>query len=225
MSLAPPSILPFTSRVLEHRPVSSSAYELTIERHGMQFEPGMLLTVHGSDRTHDREYSICSAPHDEHLQILYRYIGSGRLTTYLRGLHAGDEIMVSGSHGNFLLRNRNVPIVFVATGTGIAPCLSYVRAFPELDLTVLHGVREEEDLFYADELRLYTYLPCVSQSANPELRRRVTDLIRARNFPGSSHYYLCGAYEMVYDVTELLMERGVDRNVIFQEPYYYQEGA
>ncbi len=225
MSVAPLSTIPFTSHVIEHRPVSSTAHELTIERNGMQFEPGMLLTIHGSDRTHDREYSICSAPHHEHLQILYRYISSGRLTTYLRGLHAGDEIMVSGAHGSFVVRDRNAPIVFIGTGTGIAPCLSYMRSFPDLDLTVIHGVRDDEDLFYAEELERYPYFPCVTQSSNPELRRRVTDLLRSRQFAADSHYYLCGAYEMIYDVMELLIERGVDRTAIFQEPYYYQDGA
>lgn len=191
----------------------------------MQFEPGMLLTIHGSDRTHDREYSICTAPQNDHLQILYRYISSGRLTTYLRTLRVGDELLVSGAHGGFLLRDRSVPIVFIGTGTGIAPCLSFLRAYPELDLTVIHGVRDDEDLFYAGELSRHTYFPCVSRSERPEIRRHVTDLLSGRTFAPAAHYYLCGAYEMIYDAMEILIDRGVDRASIFQEPYYYQDGA
>lgn len=215
---------PFTTRVVEHRPVSSTAYELTLDRCGLAYVPGMLLTVHGSDPTHDREYSICSAPQQPNLQILYRYIASGRLTTYLRTLHAGDKLLVSGAHGTFCVRDPSAPIVFIATGTGIAPCLSYLRAMPDLRLTVVHGVREEDDLFYADELRRYRYLPCVSRTANASIRRRVTDAVAGLELDPENHYYLCGAYEMIHDVAALLAERGVNRSVIFQEPYYYGAG-
>ena len=44
---------------------------------------------------------ICSARQAEHLAILYRFIPTGRLTTYLRSRQVGDAVRLTGAHGSF----------------------------------------------------------------------------------------------------------------------------
>jgi ferredoxin--NADP+ reductase/benzoate/toluate 1,2-dioxygenase reductase subunit len=112
-------------------------------------------------------------------------------------------------------------MVFVATGTGIAPCRSFVRSSPGLEATVIHGVRVAEDLFYRDAFAAVSYVPCVSRDTRAEFHERVTDFIDTCRVPEQAHVYLCGAYAMIHDVTALLVRRGVAPEAIFTEPYYY----
>ena len=197
------------------------SYELVLERKGLPFEPGQLVTIHGSDDpTLDREYSICSPPQEDGaLHLLYRAIPNGRLTVQLQALQPGDVLDVTGPHGMFTLRDPVRPIVFVATGTGLAPCLSFLRSYPDLDLTVLHGVRDEEDLYYREEFGEVRYFPCVSRGSGTP--RRVTDRVQAEAWSPECHFYLCGAYEMIVDVQAILAEQGFDATAVFHEAYYY----
>jgi NAD(P)H-flavin reductase len=202
------------------------AYELTLERRGLVFRAGHLVTLHGRDTTEDRDYSICSGPNDAHLQILYKHMPNGRLTSQLALLEAGDTVDVTGPHGQFTLRDPGRPLVFIATGTGIAPCRAFVRAYPDLDLTVIHGVPGQDALYYRAELSLFTYRPCLSRETRADcFRGRVTDLVRETGFADGSHFYLCGAFEMIAEVSEILERRGVARENVLTETYYYGADA
>ena len=213
------------SRVLSTRRLSDTGYELSLERHDLPFHPGMLVTVHGEEVTEDREYSIASGTGEDRLMLLYRHVTGGRLTARLVDLQPGDAVRLTGAHGQFTLRDPERPVVFVATGTGIAPCLSYFRTHPDLDLTVLHGVRTGKELFYRTELAATRYYPCISSGSTEAASTRVT--ARLRDLPVNAHadYYLCGAYEMIYDVRKILTHQGVDESRIHTEAYYYKAGS
>lgn len=212
------------ARVQANRQLSATGFELKLSRDGAQFRAGQLLTVHGADVLHDRTYTIASGEGDESLCILYRLIPSGLLTPQLARLKSGDTVQVSAPYGEFVLRDRARPIVFVATGTGIAPCIAYRRSHPDLQLTVLHGVRSVDDLFYRAELETGAhYHACVSNETHPGcFRGRVTACAAALTFPPEAHFYLCGANEMFYEMRDLLESRGIPLANVFTEAYYYR---
>lgn len=209
-------------RVVAHHRLSETGYELVLQRNGLTFDAGRLITLHGRDVTEDRSYTIASGERDKHLHILYRYVPTGVLTPQLVGLKEGDSIERSGPYGQFVLRNPQRPIWFIATGTGVAPCRAYIRTHPELDLTLVHGVRTESDLFFRPEFEHYTYHPCLSSQKGAFFHGHVTDFLGLQTLPMNAHYYLCGAYEMIYDVQAMLLARGVDPGQIFVEGYYYR---
>jgi ferredoxin-NADP reductase len=180
------------------------------------------LTIHGRSVTEDRSYTIACGEEDEQLHVLYRLIPNGALTPQLVRLQVGDTVPLSGPYGQFVLRDPMAPLVFIATGTGIAPCRAYARTYPGLNMTVYHGVRTCEDLFYRTELSAFAYHPCVTQGGDHVFKGRVTELIPTRPAPTDAHYYLCGAYEMIYDMRAHLLERGVPAAHIFMEGYYYR---
>jgi len=189
----------------------------------MVFRAGQLITVHGRESLDDRSYTICSGERDENLQILYRLMPRGRLTPQLDALRPGDEIEISGPYGEFTLRDSKARVVFVATGTGIAPARAYIRTHPRLRLTLLHGVRIEEDLVYRSEFEGIDYRPCLSGGPSGFFHGRVTDLASQIDLPAGAHYYLCGANEMFYDMRDVLTSRGVPASQIFTEAYYYRD--
>lgn len=216
-----PLLRRWNARILGNRPISPTAYEMTISREGTPFGAGQLITLHGRELYEDRNYTIASGEHDDFLQVLYRVIPSGVLTPQLVKMPVGADIAVSAPCGEFVLRDRNRPIVFIATGTGIAPCRAYSRTHPDLNLTVLHGVRTMEDLFYRDEFARRPYHPCLSADDRLGLKGRVTDFSKNFTFPEGAHFYLCGANEMFYEMRDILRDKGVPQSDIFTEAYYY----
>ena len=215
---------PWTARVVDHRQLSPTGFELQISRDGASFQAGQLLTVHGPDVLADRTYTIASGENEDTLNVLYRLMPGGVLTPRLAALKPGDPITVSAPYGEFVLRDPARPIVFIATGTGIAPCVAYRRTHPRLDLTILHGVRTAADLFHRAELEATArYHACVSGEIAPGcFAGRVTARSASLRFPADAHFYLCGANEMFYEMRDLLQERGIPLAHVFTEAYYYR---
>ena len=133
-----------TSRVLANQAVSPTAFCLTLERTGLEFRAGELVSLHGRDRLDARDYTIASGERDPCLRVLVRLIPHGALTPQLAALRPGDPLELTGPYGTFTVRDPERPLVFVATGTGIAPALAFRRSHPDLNLTVLHGVARRD---------------------------------------------------------------------------------
>lgn len=212
----------YTSRVVSLQQLSDSGHALTFERRGLEFEAGRLLTLHGRETTEDRSYTIASGEKDEHLQVLFRHIPAGKLTPQLVQKKPGDPIEFSGPFGEFVVRDPAHPAIFIATGTGVAPCRAYLRSHPRLPLTLVHGVRVAQDLFFRDEFGKARYFPCVSREEGTGFHGRVTEFFKAFEFDRRAHFHLCGANEMIFDMQVFLLNAGVDEANIFTEAYYYR---
>jgi len=210
-----------TATVLQIAPLSSQAYSLTFTREDLQFRAGECITLFGANRWEARDYTLCCGESDDALTVLFRLMPGGALTPLLASLRPGDPLRVAGPYGTFTLREPSHPTVFIGTGTGIAPCRAYVRSHPEINIHVLHGVARSEDLFYSSEFSRYRYIPCVSREPGG-LADRVTTWLRNNPPNPTSHFYLCGANEMIYEATDILTGQGVPRSHIFHEPYYYR---
>ena len=208
-----------------NKQISDSSWHLRLERHDFEFKAGELITLYGKDRHACRDYSVASGEQDDFLDILYRPIEHGALTPELVTLQAGQGIETSGPTGRFTLRDTARPVVCIATGTGIAPCRAYYRSHPSLALTLIHGVRDVDDLFFYEEWQTCAYFPCISGPASSSkdfFNGRLTALLPSCTFPDNAHFYLCGANEMIYEVEEILEKLGVPSNAVFREPYYYR---
>jgi len=204
--------------VLANEQISPTAWVLRLARRELSFRAGELISLFGEDRLDQRDYTVASGEADLELEVLYREVPHGALTPQLVTWEVGRTVELVGPYGTFVVREPTRPLVFIATGTGIAPARSYMRSYPSLQLSVLHGVRAAEDLFYREAFEAgSSYSPCVSSAG-----LRVTDLVPDADFPAEADYYLCGANEMIYEVTDQLQARGVDTARIFTEPYYYR---
>ena len=152
-----------------------SIFRFTLDR-DFQFKPGQYATLwltHGG-KTTPRPYSIASSPSETRtLEFYINLVEHGRLTPSLwdpeviRGLHdsvPGTLAEVTGPKGRFIL-DRQDPrdLVFVASGTGLAPFISMIRtldqdylADPEVfrprTVYVIHGVSYSQNLGYRSEL-------------------------------------------------------------------------
>jgi benzoate/toluate 1,2-dioxygenase reductase component len=186
--------------VLEVRQLSERTFTLSLARPpGFSFQPGQSIVVGHAGV--ERSYSLASGPHEDQLLLCIRRVPGGALSPALCRLSPGDTVSIRGPRGYFLHEPGPRAVVLAATGTGVAPFLSMVRAGLR-GFTLLHGVSGVEDLCFAGEIRAAARLlvPCVSPM-------RVT-LWAAENLPRAEYdLYLCGNRDMIRDFTLLADER------------------
>jgi ferredoxin--NADP+ reductase len=193
--------------------------------------------VRGTGTLIKRAYSIASSSvAKEYIEFYVALIPSGALTPRLFALQPGDAIWMSPKFTGVFTLDR-VPadkhVVFVATGTGIAPYMSMIRTHLESDkdrkFAVLHGARNSRDLGYRAELvyakqrnRNLTYIPVISEPQD-ETRpwRGPTGFLQGfwltrpldkpwgfRPAPDNTHVFLCGNPLMIENMIPVLSTEG-----------------
>jgi NAD(P)H-flavin reductase len=165
------------------------------------FQPGQYATLWltHQGKTIPRPYSIASSPSDTRvLEFYINLVDSGHLSPsfwneeVLRCLERRDpdtKLHISGPKGRFLLDPHDRrDLIFVASGTGLAPFMSMIRklnenfisspqTFLRRSIHVIHGVSQPDHLGYREELErlaaetrrnparrlALTYLPTISR--------------------------------------------------------------
>lgn len=182
-----------------------------------------------------RPFSIASSPAESELDFLVRHVPEGELAPRLARLPIGGRLYLSEEAGGTFTIDRapaRKHLVLIATGTGIAPFVSYVRTHLRTDderrWVVLHGARTSWDLGFRDELELaarlcphFTYVPCITRAQeDPHFEGvvgRVTTLVTTGELerrsgvalaPEETDVFLCGNPAMIEDVVERLVAMG-----------------
>lgn len=210
--------------LLQRRRLTDNTFELTLARpSGFTFRAGQKITIELDGIT--REYSLVSGERDPRLTLCIRKVPDGRLTPRLAALPIKSLLNIHGPHGYFLFQETARRSVCVATGSGIAPFVSYMRSGVRV-ATLLHGVSQASQLYYRNELLGFAkiYLPCITGGQVPVERDsffagRVTQYLADVMERSPADFYLCGRSEMIRDVTLLLDEQFPDVR-IYSEIYY-----
>ena len=186
-----------------------------------------------------RPYSIASQPsRSDVITLLFNLVPGGPGSTYLFNLKEGEKTHFKGPAGNFYLRDDpNRELLFIGTGTGIAPIRSMLLANAERPdarpATLFWGLRGQRDLYYQEEMAEMTRrtptLTAITTLSRPEpawsgLSGRVLRLIEERIVSVNKlAVYLCGNSAMIADATSLLQKKGLCP--IYREKYYNDTGS
>ncbi len=211
------------ARVISITPLTDSAYILKLERNGMEFNPGQHLTLGLYKNNQLREYSIYSSTNDTHLEVLIREVENGYLSRELKKLKAGDLIKIEGPFGFFSVdesKKHTHKHLFIASGTGIAPFHSIVKSTDGLDYKILHGIRYGDEQYARDEYPNDRYISCTSRDDKGVFQGRVTDYLQQNDLDSNTLVYLCGNYEMINDVYDILTSKGFSPDNIRTEVYF-----
>jgi CDP-4-dehydro-6-deoxyglucose reductase len=122
---------------------------------GLEFVPGQYVRISYGDQE-PRVYSIASSPNREYLELCIRRVPGGELTpTLCEDLSEGDDLFVRGPYGDELRLNEPSPrdLVFVATGTGVAPLRSMIGYAFEEGYDEYRGEEREVWLFLGSSWR------------------------------------------------------------------------
>jgi CDP-4-dehydro-6-deoxyglucose reductase, E3 len=180
-----------------------------------------------------RLYSIVSPPSERHIVLLLlNLVPGGPGSTYLFGLRPGDRTQFKGPAGAFQLRNDSRDVLFVATGTGIAPLRSMLLTLLESEtrraITLYWGLRSPRDLYFQDFFSAlqeqHDNFSFVTTLSRPDetwrgVGGRVTRLVEERvSSVANLVAYLCGNSGMIDDVSAILRTKG--DCPIYRELYY-----
>lgn len=213
------------------------------EPKSISFKPGQFISFEmphpQTGRLMARAYSIASSPsRSDVITLLFNLVPGGPGSGFLFDLHAGDKTNFKGPAGHFYLReDPGRELLFVASGTGIAPIRSMLLANAERPdpgpATLFWGLRSQRDLYYQEELveltRRSPAFTAVTTLSRPEPgwsgeSGRVLRLIEERVASVKNlAVYLCGNSAMIADATALLQKKGLCP--IYREKYYDDAGS
>lgn len=108
-----------------------------------------------------RSYSIASTNKDNKIRLLIKKCPNGQMSNYwFNDAQENDLLRIEGPKGTFFLRDSQKPLLFLATGTGIAPVISILESL-EADETyqqiqpiyVYWGNRKSEDFVWKPDFK------------------------------------------------------------------------
>jgi len=201
-----------TVELLQRRWLSKTAFEIELTRPpALKFKAGQTICfIHESMK---RYYSLLSTPDDPTLMFCIYHVPQGNFSALLADARIGSLFHVSGPHGYFIFSRSERAPIFIATGTGIAPFVSFARS-GVTDYALLHQARSADELYYRSYFQKNTpkYFPCLVE---PPIKAstlsnffcgKISECIRTNLRPGSYDFYLCGEREMIREVTRLVDE-------------------
>src|ERR1700747_1706965 len=131
--MAPAGDKHYEATVVERRDLSEDLWLVKVNPGGpFAFKAGQYATLgvdHEGKRI-ERAYSIVSSPYEEGLEFFLELVPQGELTPHLYKLQTGDTLLFRKiAHGRFTLdlRSGRTNHLLLATVTGVAPFVSYVR--------------------------------------------------------------------------------------------------
>ncbi len=205
------------------RDLCKGTYVLRFSRNGMKFKPGQHLVAGLHDSAESREYSIYSGVDEDYLEILVREVEEGMVSKRLRHLNKGDIIDISGPYG-FFMYNSQPPsfkkLVFIASGTGVAPFHSFARSFPHANYTLIHGIRTIDEAYDHDHFAGGRYITCTSRDTSGDFHGRVTAYLHTTTFDRDVLIYLCGNSNMIFDSMDILQKKGFSQSQMYTEVYF-----
>jgi ferredoxin--NADP+ reductase len=199
----------------------------------------------------ERAYSLCSSPYEDLLEFFVERVHGGELSPLLHSMDEGAPMLLRRfAKGRFTLdlRSGRKNHLLLATVTGVAPFVSYIRTVyqdwkkgdapmpGEHRFFCVQGASRSREFGYCEELEKFAaetpwlqYVPTVSrhwedQQWNGE-RGRVDDLIRKytelwRLRPSDTTVYLCGHPNMVANGRGILLRAGWEKTAIQDEVYF-----
>lgn len=211
------------------------------------FKSGQFITmdlpIHEKRLKRWRSYSIASPPTeggDATLEFCIARLEQGLATSYLFE-KANTETIVrfKGADGTFTLREPiEQDLVFICTGTGIAPFRSMIldifnHNIPHKNIHLIFGTRTEEDILYRDELEAlarqypeFTFDVALSREPSDSAwlgyRGYVHQIYVAhyRVVRPDVKFYLCGWSKMIDEaVVTLWKDLNYDKSQILYELY------
>ncbi|MBU1009609.1 MAG: oxidoreductase [Bacteroidetes bacterium] len=205
------------------RHLTESAYVLRMERRGLSFRAGQHILLGKAGSIHNREYSVYSGEKDDFFEVLIREVDEGLVSKQLKKSIPGDQLQLEGPLGFFTIEPEliaSAKFLFVATGTGIAPFHSMAGSYPQLNYTLLHGVRCASEAYERSFYAPKRHRLCASAEKTGDFHGRVTDYLRRHPATADMHIYLCGNFDMIKEVFDILEQQGVPSEQVHAEVYF-----
>jgi CDP-4-dehydro-6-deoxyglucose reductase len=199
----------------------------------LEFIPGQYIDVIGPGGIR-RSYSLANAPNaDNTLELHIRAVEKGVMSQYWFEQSAVNDLLrLHGPQGTFFLRKiAQRDLIFLATGTGIAPVKAMLEILPSFpadqqpqSITVIWGSRHKHDLYFdvASLPGIKKYIPVLSRAeaiwqgergyVQDALLRHISDLRNAVVFA-------CGSDPMIHSAKSTLSAAGLPSQYFYSDAF------
>lgn len=199
----------------------------------LNYMPGQYVEIIGKNGVR-RSYSIANAPRqDGKLELQIRQVEGGVMSQYwFEELGTDDLLRLEGPQGTFALRDT-LPenLVFLATGTGIAPVkaiLEQLKANPEQaankKIWVYWGGRYAKDIYWQPEQQApaFSFIPVLSRPDSGWIGRTgyVQDVLEHDGVDlANAVVYACGSEHMIHGAKEKLVTLGLPHRNFYSDAF------
>lgn len=186
----------------------------------LEFLAGQYIDLSVKDIT--RSYSISSTPSDSEIELLIKNYTGGRFSNYLfNEAKVNDLLRIEGPKGTYILP-KDLPhnLVFISTGTGIAPNLSLIKSIlkegriQSSRITLIHGQRTAKEHVYPIEETLseIEIIRCTSRELlEGYVQGYVQDGLKGLDLDvKNSLVFACGNPKMVKELKTQMIAMGLE---------------
>jgi ring-1,2-phenylacetyl-CoA epoxidase subunit PaaE len=211
-----------------------------------RFKAGQHLTLRaeiGGEEVR-RNYSLCTAPHENDVMVTVRRIAGGLFSNWVGdNLKAGDSIDVMTPHGSFSAgfdADSSCHYIGIAGGSGITPVMSLIRTAlneePNSRFTLLYGNRDSSSIIFLEALaalknehmgRLEIFHFLAEEEGDFDLFNGMLDKARCDEAIDAlvgdagkvDAWFICGPGPMMDAAEAALLDRNVDKDRIHIERF------
>lgn len=203
-------------------------YKLTKPK-GFSFIPGQYINIKVAKNAR-RSYSIASPNDAKELELIIDVSPNGPGSKFFKELNAGDTFDFLGPLGHMFISKESLEyknIVFVSTGTGIAPFLAIFDFLEknnyEGNVYNLYSEKFKKDIVKSSDfknLKISSIVTLTRDSDSCYLKGRVTNHLDKVPLIPESLFFVCGNNQMVSDVCKYLEKNKIPKESIKREIYY-----
>lgn len=235
-NLSLPPVVTIPARISKLEKLSFDVLKVSLRippTRSFNFYPGQYIEVigHGGIR---RSYSLANTHADDKLlELQIGAVSGGIMSNYwFHEAKIDDLVRINGPRGTFFLRDvAGLDLVFLATGTGIAPVNSMLGGLDALlqedqprSVTLYWGRRRQEDLYEISACNSpqFRYIPVLSQ-ANPDWNgaRGYVQQVYLSDTPDQSNrfVYACGSDAMIHSARRNLIDAGLPEHRFLSDAF------
>jgi len=234
----------YTAKLVRIEEMSSTTKRFFLEVEGeeiVDFKAGQFIVTDlplGEKRLQRwRSYSIANAPDKTNvLELAIVKLEGGAGSSYFHEtIQIGDTVKFKAPDGNFCLpESIDTDLVFLATGTGVAPFRSMMqdiktKGIPHRKIHLIFGTREKEGILYKEEfeelartLEGFTYSVALSREEYQGYQGYIHDIYMNKyaEVKKDLHFYICGWSVMIDEaVANIYAKLGYEKSQIHYELY------
>lgn len=193
-----------------------------------EFLEGQYIDIIGPNAIR-RSYSIANCRQSATLELYIKKVEDGVLSEYwFNQAKQNDLLRLEGPKGTFFLRQKQSHLIFLATGTGIAPVIAMLDQLEqsnlakELTLTLYWGNRKAEEFFWRPQYKniKLNYVAVASQEGdNWDGEHGYVQQALLTNSPSldNCELYACGSPQMINAAKKALISAGL------QSAHFYSD--
>jgi len=227
-----------TGKLIDIGLLARNTYLLKIEfEEEVEFIPGQFVSMKVNDEGLRRSYSIASLPKGKEIELLVDIAPMGVGSKYILSLKKGDFMEFLCFLGKFTIDEESLmkdKILFVGTGAGIAPLKPMIEDLLNNKkytgrVNLIWGMRHEDDLYWQEEFKdiqdrfgNFEFKIVLSKPDTTWVGEKghVQDLINIKYKKLTNmSAYLCGNPEMIGQVNNILIEKGLEKTEILFERF------